>query len=179
MIRQVYEMAQRPEFLGRVLFIEDYDMGLARSLIAGVDVWLNNPVYPLEASGTSGMKAGINGTMNLSVLDGPAWWAEGFDGQNGWAIPSSSAEGSRRDDEDARSLYEILQDDVVPLYYERDAAGLPEAVDRAGQAFDGDPAAGIQQPPHGRQLCRGPVPAGGLAGQASRDRELPAGNRVR
>ncbi len=124
MIREVYAMSQRPEFLGRVVFIEDYDMGLARSLVAGVDVWLNNPVYPLEASGTSGMKAGINGTMNLSVLDG--WWAEGFDGQNGWAIPSSTAEGTRRDDEDARSLYEILQDEVVPLYYERDSARLPK-----------------------------------------------------
>jgi len=123
MIREVHEMAQRPEFLGRVLFIEDYDMGLARSLVAGVDVWLNNPVYPLEASGTSGMKAGINGTINLSVLDG--WWAEGCDGQNGWAIPSSTADGARRDDEDARSLYEILQDEVVPLYYERDADGVP------------------------------------------------------
>ncbi|HXQ31048.1 MAG TPA: alpha-glucan family phosphorylase [Steroidobacteraceae bacterium] len=124
MIREVHAMAQRPEFLGRVLFIEDYDMGLARTLIAGVDVWLNNPVYPLEASGTSGMKAAINGTVNLSVLDG--WWAEGFDGQNGWAIPSSTADGSRRDDEDARSLYEILQDEVVPLYYERDPTGLPK-----------------------------------------------------
>jgi starch phosphorylase len=124
MIREVYAMSQRPEFLGRVLFIEDYDMGLARSLVAGVDVWLNNPIYPLEASGTSGMKAGINGTINLSVLDG--WWAEGFDGQNGWAIPTSSAEGARRDDEDARSLYEILQDEVAPMYYERDAAGLPK-----------------------------------------------------
>jgi starch phosphorylase len=123
MIREVHAMAQRPEFLGRVHFIEDYDMGLARSLVAGVDVWLNNPVYPLEASGTSGMKAGINGTLNLSVLDG--WWAEGFDGQNGWAIPSSTAEGARRDDEDARSLYEVLQDEVVPLYYDRDASGLP------------------------------------------------------
>ncbi|HXQ63844.1 MAG TPA: alpha-glucan family phosphorylase [Steroidobacteraceae bacterium] len=124
MIREVHAMAQRPEFLGRVLFIEDYDVGLARTLVAGVDVWLNNPVYPLEACGTSGMKAAINGTINLSVLDG--WWAEGFDGQNGWAIPSSTAEGSRRDDEDARSLYEILQDEVVPMYYERDASGLPK-----------------------------------------------------
>ncbi len=123
MIREVHEMAQRPEFLGRVLFVEDYDMGLARSLVAGVDVWLNNPVYPLEASGTSGMKAGINGTINLSVLDG--WWAEGYDGHNGWAIPSSTADDARRDDEDARSLYEILQDEVVPLYYERDAQGVP------------------------------------------------------
>ena len=123
MIRDVQTMAQRPEFLGRVLFIEDYDIGLARSLVAGVDVWLNNPVYPLEASGTSGMKAGINGTLNLSILDG--WWAEGFDGQNGWAIPSSTAEDGRRDDEDARSLYEVLQDEVVPLYYDRDATGQP------------------------------------------------------
>ncbi|MBS0394054.1 MAG: alpha-glucan family phosphorylase, partial [Proteobacteria bacterium] len=95
MIRDVYAMSQRPEFIGRVLFIEDYDIGLARSLVAGVDVWLNNPVYPLEASGTSGMKAGINGTLNLSILDG--WWAEGFDGHNGWAIPSSTAEDGRRD----------------------------------------------------------------------------------
>ncbi|MBS0375659.1 MAG: alpha-glucan family phosphorylase [Proteobacteria bacterium] len=125
MIREVHAMSQRPEFLGRVLFIEDYDIGLARSLVAGVDVWLNNPVYPLEASGTSGMKAGINGTLNLSILDG--WWAEGFDGENGWAIPSSSASDGRRDDEDARSLYEVLQDEVVPLYYERDARGLPLA----------------------------------------------------
>jgi starch phosphorylase len=123
LIREVHEMAQRPEFLGRVLFVEDYDMGLARSLVAGVDVWLNNPVYPLEASGTSGMKAGINGTINLSVLDG--WWAEGYEGQNGWAIPSSTAEDAKRDDEDARSLYEILQDQVVPTYYTRDASGLP------------------------------------------------------
>ncbi|HUO96665.1 MAG TPA: alpha-glucan family phosphorylase [Steroidobacteraceae bacterium] len=124
MIRDVHAMAQRPEFLGRVLFIEDYDIGLARSLVAGVDVWLNNPVYPLEASGTSGMKAGINGTLNLSILDG--WWAEGFDGRNGWAIPSSTADDGRRDDEDARSLYEVLQDEVVPLYYERDpGSGLP------------------------------------------------------
>jgi starch phosphorylase len=123
MIRDVHAMAQRREFLGRVLFIEDYDIGLARSLVAGVDVWLNTPVYPLEASGTSGMKAGINGTLNLSILDG--WWAEGFDGHNGWAIPSSTAEDGRRDDEDARSLYEVLQDEVVPLYYDRDAGGLP------------------------------------------------------
>ena len=124
LIREVHEMANRPEFLGRVLFIEDYDMGLARSMVAGVDVWLNNPVYPLEASGTSGMKAGINGTINLSVLDG--WWAEGYDGQNGWAIPNSTLDDpNRRDDEDARSLYEILQDQVVPSYYERNERGLP------------------------------------------------------
>jgi len=124
LIRELDELASRPEFVGRVLFLEDYDMGLARSLVAGVDVWLNNPVPPLEASGTSGMKAGINGTINLSVLDG--WWAEGYDGENGWAIPSSTADDAVRDAEDARSLYEILQDEVVPLYYDRDSAGLSQ-----------------------------------------------------
>lgn len=166
MIREVHAMAQRPEFLGRVLFVEDYDMGLARSLVAGVDVWLNNPVYPLEASGTSGMKAGINGTMNLSVLDG--WWAEGFDGENGWAIPSSEAhDDARRDDEDARSLYEVLQDEVVPLYYDRDAGGLPRRwIERAKRsmvtlipAFNtrrmvGNYVAGLYRPAaaHGRRM---------------------------
>jgi glycogen phosphorylase len=166
MIRDVHAMAQRPEFLGRVLFIEDYDIGLARSLVAGVDVWLNNPVYPLEASGTSGMKAGINGTLNLSILDG--WWAEGFDGQNGWAIPSSTADDGRRDDEDARSLYEVLQDEVVPLYYDRDPAGLPARwIARAKRsmatlipAFNtrrmlGNYVAGLYRPAaaHGRRLA--------------------------
>ncbi|MFO1377441.1 MAG: alpha-glucan family phosphorylase [Steroidobacteraceae bacterium] len=126
MIRELVATAASPEFLGRVLFIEDYDVGLARTLIAGVDVWLNNPIPPLEASGTSGMKAAINGTINLSVLDG--WWAEAFDGENGWAIPSSVADqDGRRDDEDARSLYELLQDEVIPLYYQRDEHGLPSA----------------------------------------------------
>jgi starch phosphorylase len=122
LLREVCELAASPEFLGRILFFEDYDMGLARSLVAGVDVWLNNPVAPLEASGTSGIKAAINGTINLSVLDG--WWSEAYDGENGWAIPSSSADPAKRDEEDARSLYEILQDEVVPLYYQRDA-GVP------------------------------------------------------
>jgi len=124
LIREVATMASSPEFLGRVLFIEDYDIGLAGSLFAGVDVWLNNPVYPLEASGTSGMKAAINGTINMSVLDG--WWAEAYDGTNGWAIPSSGADhDAKRDDEDARSLYELLQDEVIPLYYERNVQGIP------------------------------------------------------
>jgi starch phosphorylase len=89
-------------------------------LTSGVDIWLNNPTYPLEASGTSGMKAAINGTANLSVLDG--WWAEAYDGTNGWAIPPSANSGQEdeRDQHDARTLYEILQDNVVPLYYDRD-----------------------------------------------------------
>jgi starch phosphorylase len=98
-------------------------MGLARRLVAGVDVWLNNPVYPLEASGTSGIKAGINGAINLSVLDG--WWGEGYDGTNGWAIKPAPTylDDYRRDKEDSQTFYEILQDRVVPQYYDRGKMG--------------------------------------------------------
>ncbi len=107
----------------RVLFLEGYDTHIARRLVSGVDVWLNNPVYPLEASGTSGMKAGMNGVINLSILDG--WWDEGYDGENGWAIKPASPEldPHRRDQEEARTLYEILQDRVMPLYYDRTEGG--------------------------------------------------------
>jgi len=123
LIRSICHMARQEEFEGRILFLEGYDLHLARRLVAGVDVWLNNPVYPLEASGTSGMKAGMNGVINLSVLDG--WWDEGYDGENGWAIKPASPEldAHRRDREEARSLYELLQDKVIPLYYERASGG--------------------------------------------------------
>jgi starch phosphorylase len=109
-----------PEFVGRVLVVENYDLRLARRLTAGVDVWLNNPVHPLEASGTSGMKAAMNGTINLSVLDG--WWDEAYDASNGWAIKPASDRLNQddRDQDEARTLYELLQDRVVPLFYDRD-----------------------------------------------------------
>ncbi|MBW7930750.1 MAG: alpha-glucan family phosphorylase [Gammaproteobacteria bacterium] len=120
LMQEVHRVANMPEFFGKILLVEGYDMDLGGSLTAGVDIWLNNPIYPLEASGTSGMKAAINGTVNLSVLDG--WWAEGYDGSNGWAIPPAPHNGNdgERDRQDARTLYEILQDDVIPLYYARD-----------------------------------------------------------
>jgi glycogen phosphorylase len=120
LIRRIVLASRMPEFEGRILFVEGYDLNVARRLVTGVDVWLNNPVYPLEACGTSGMKAGMNGAVNLSVLDG--WWDEGYEGDNGWAIkPASSAlDAERRDREEAHTLYEILQDRLLPLYYERD-----------------------------------------------------------
>lgn len=123
LIRRVSEVAAMPEFEGRILLIEGYDLRLARRLVAGVDVWLNSPIYPLEASGTSGMKAGINGTLNLSILDG--WWGEGFDGANGWGIKpvAQDVDPKLRDAEESRSFYEILQDQVVPLYYDRGKSG--------------------------------------------------------
>ena len=122
-LRRVTEIARMPEFEGHVLLVEGYDLHLARRLVSGVDVWLNNPVYPLEACGTSGMKAGMNGVINLAVLDG--WWGEGYDGKNGWAIKPASAalDEARRNHEEARTLYELLQDSVVPLYYNIGPAG--------------------------------------------------------
>lgn len=120
LLRELYRVSNLPEFFGKLLVVENYDMGFGRLLTSGVDVWLNTPVHPMEASGTSGMKAAINGTVNLSVLDG--WWAEGYDGHNGWAIPPSKQpnDAAERDRHDARTLYEILQDEVIPLYYARD-----------------------------------------------------------
>ena len=123
LIRRIAEVARMPEFESRILLVEGYDLRLARRMVSGVDVWLNNPVYPLEASGTSGIKAGINGVPNLSVLDG--WWGEGYNGRNGWAIKPASdmLDAARRDEEEARTLYELLQDQVIPLYYSTSPAG--------------------------------------------------------
>jgi starch phosphorylase len=123
LIRRVAEVARMPEFEGKILLVEGYDLRFARRLVSGVDVWLNNPQYPLEACGTSGMKAAINGIPNLSVLDG--WWGEGYDGKNGWAIKPASGtlDEARRNHEEARTLYEILQDSVIPLYYDRGPMG--------------------------------------------------------
>src|SRR3954465_10867302 len=119
LIRPLVHLSRQEEFEGRILFIEGYDLNIARRLVSGVDVWLNNPVYPLEASGTSGMKAGMNGAINLSILDG--WGGEGYEGDNGWAIKPASPEldPHRRDHEEARTLYEILLHQVIPLYYRR------------------------------------------------------------
>ncbi|MBS1130258.1 MAG: Alpha-glucan phosphorylase [Proteobacteria bacterium] len=133
-IRKIAEMAKLPEFEGRILLVEGYDLHLSRSLVAGVDVWLNNPIYPLEASGTSGMKAAMNGALNLSVLDG--WWGEGYDEgddgiANGWAIKPVPGHLSdvQRDAEEARTLYELLQDQVIPTYYRTGPMGYsPEWV---------------------------------------------------
>ncbi|HET9045859.1 MAG TPA: alpha-glucan family phosphorylase [Casimicrobiaceae bacterium] len=125
-MREIARVAAMPEFEGRVLLVEGYDLQLARELVSGVDVWLNNPIYPLEASGTSGMKAGMNGVVNLSVLDG--WWGEGYRTGNGWAIKpaSAAADATRRDMEESRTLYEILQDHVLPLYYDRGTQGYSQ-----------------------------------------------------
>jgi starch phosphorylase len=129
-IQQVYQFAQDPEFGGRIAFLEDYDLHMARFLVQGVDVWLNNPRRPNEASGTSGMKAAMNGVPNLSVLDG--WWPESYrpaDGEraaNGWAFGEVQYDNWDTQDEiDSQALYRLLEEEVVPLYYDRDSAGTP------------------------------------------------------
>jgi starch phosphorylase len=129
-IQQVYQYTQDPEFGGRIAFLEDYDLHSARFLVQGVDVWLNNPRRPNEASGTSGMKAAMNGIPNLSVLDG--WWPEAYhpaqDGRpaNGWAFGEVQyGDWDTQDELDSQALYRLLEEQVVPLYYDRDAAGVP------------------------------------------------------
>ncbi len=126
LIQRIHQLSNMPEFEGKLLLVEGYDLGLARRLVAGVDVWLNNPIYPLEASGTSGMKAAMNGTLNLSVLDG--WWDEGWDGTNGWAIKPAPThyDDARRNAEDSLTLYELLQDKIIPLYYQRNEMGFSD-----------------------------------------------------
>jgi starch phosphorylase len=115
-----------PAVRGRAVFLEDYDHEIARQLVQSVDVWMNVPRRPLEASGTSGEKVAMNGGLNLSILDG--WWMEGYDGENGFAIGRDVRDGigaSNVDAGDAESLYSVLEREVVPLYYERDEDGLP------------------------------------------------------
>ena len=125
MIRELVQFARDPAVRHRIAFIEDYDIAVARQLLQGSDVWLNNPRRPMEASGTSGEKAALNGALNCSVLDG--WWDEMFDGKNGWQIASAESYGDlqRRDEVEANSLFEILERQVVPLYYDRGGDRFP------------------------------------------------------
>ncbi len=124
--QKIFAFARDPRFVDRVAFIEDYDMHVGRMLTSGCDVWLNTPVRPYEASGTSGMKPPLHGGLNLSILDG--WWPEGSDGINGWRIGDTEAvdDPDLRDARDAESLYQLLEQSVVPQFYERDEAGLPQ-----------------------------------------------------
>jgi starch phosphorylase len=122
-LQQIYRYAQQPEFGGRIAFVEDYGEQMAQYLVHGVDVWLNNPLPPMEASGTSGMKASLSGVLNLSILDG--WWAEGYNGRNGWAFGDETTACDGRDRSDAAAIYDLLEKKVVPLYYNRSIDDVP------------------------------------------------------
>jgi starch phosphorylase len=125
LLKKIVQFARSPEFAGRVFFVEDYDIGLARALVRGVDVWVNTPTRMEEASGTSGMKAAANGVLNLSIADG--WWPEAADGQNGWTIGGAQvyADGDLQDQADATALYRLLEEEVVPRFFARDPQGVP------------------------------------------------------
>ncbi len=126
LIKRIVEITKMPQFRGKIVFVENYDIGLGKKLVQGVDVWLNNPTRPLEASGTSGEKAVMNGVLNLSVLDG--WWAEGYTPGAGWALPEDRTYGDQKlqDDLDASSLYHIIQGEIKPAFYQRNVDDIPE-----------------------------------------------------
>ena len=125
LIRYIHELSLKPQFIGKIFILEDYNIGMSRYLISGVDVWLNNPRRPLEASGTSGQKASVNGAINFSVLDG--WWAEGYNAKNGWKIGSDHNydDYEIQDNEDSENLYSTLEKKIIPTYYEADEYGIP------------------------------------------------------
>ena len=124
-LQEIAQMMRDTTFAAKFAFVEDYDINVGRVLVQGVDVWLNNPRRPLEASGTSGQKVVLNGGLNLSVLDG--WWAEAYDGLNGFAIGTGRTHANMdvHDERDGRDLYRTLKDEVIPLFYQRDQDGLP------------------------------------------------------
>ncbi len=126
LIKHIYEISQRPEFLGKIIFLENYDMQLARRLVSGVDIWMNTPTRPLEASGTSGEKALMNGVVNLSVMDG--WWYEGYRKGAGWALTDKRTYANQeyQDQLDAATIYSLLENEIMPLYYDRNAKGYSE-----------------------------------------------------
>ncbi|RRD01870.1 alpha-glucan family phosphorylase [Prevotella sp. OH937_COT-195] len=126
LIKKIYEISQRPEFLGKIIFLEDYDFRLARRLVSGVDIWMNTPTRPLEASGTSGEKAEMNGVVNLSVLDG--WWLEGYREGAGWALTEKRTYQNQtyQDQLDAATIYGLLENEIVPLYYNKNDKGYSE-----------------------------------------------------
>ncbi|MGD2137845.1 MAG: alpha-glucan family phosphorylase, partial [Gammaproteobacteria bacterium] len=134
LIRTIHEFSLKPEFIGHILLLEGYDLAMGRKLVTGVDVWVNTPEYPLEASGTSGQKAGMNGVLNLSVMDG--WWAEGYNGENGWAIAPHEPhfDPGYRNHEEASELLDLLENQVVPTYYDRNSQGYSEEWVRMSKA---------------------------------------------
>ena len=159
-LQQIARLMRDPRFAGRILFVEDYDINVGRHLVQGVDVWLNTPRRPLEASGTSGQKVVLNGGLNLSVLDG--WWAEAYDGLNGFAIGSGETHSSVEihDARDAEALVKVLRSEVIPLYYDRDRDGLPAPLDRADETRHPHARLALQRRSHGDGLRAEGVRAG-------------------
>ena len=154
-------MMRDADFADKFVFIEDYDINVGRHLVQGVDVWLNNPRRPLEASGTSGMKVVLNGGLNLSVLDG--WWAEAYDGLNGFAIGTGRTHSNMdvHDSRDGEALYRVLLDEVIPLYYQPRSRRAAAGLDQAHEADDPHAGMALQRRPHGDGLHAEVLHSGG------------------
>ena len=155
LIAEILHIARRPEFRRRIVFIEDYDINVARYLVQGVDVWLNNPRRPLEASGTSGMKVCCNGGINLSILDG--WWVRrATPSDNGWAIGAGEeyTDLTYQDDVESRAIYDLLEQEIVPLFYTRSSDGLPRGWLQGDEAVDEHRLPRLQHQPHGAGVHR-------------------------
>ena len=156
-LQRIFNFARDPELGARIAFVEDYGEQLAQYLVHGVDVWLNNPLPPLEACGTSGMKAALNGVPQLSILDG--WWLEGFNGDNGWAFGAER----RRDDRDARdaaAIYDLLEQQVVPLFYQTDDDGIPQEWVKLMKHAIKSTRRPLQRPAHGQGIRPKMLPGG-------------------
>jgi hypothetical protein len=151
-LQQIAQLMRDSQFAERFVFVEDYDINVGRFLVQGVDVWLNNPRRPLEASGTSGQKVVLNGGLNLSVLDG--WWAEAYDGLNGFAIGNGRTHSNMdvHDKRDGEDLYRVLRDEVIPLYYQRDRDGIAARLDQTHEADHSHAGLALQRRPHGDGL---------------------------
>ena len=151
-IQQIIHLSKHSELAGNLVFIENYDVHVARQMVSGCDIWLNNPRRPLEASGTSGMKASCHGCMNLSILDG--WWREGYDGTNGFAIGKDSHPDNveEQDRVDSANLYQTLTEQVVPMFFDRDDAGHPAQMDPAHPPRHGHARAAVHHRPHGQGI---------------------------
>ena len=150
-LQQIAELMRSSAFADKFVFVEDYDINVGRHFVQGVDVWLNTPRRPLEASGTSGQKVVLNGGLNLSVLDG--WWAEAYDGLNGFAIGVGRTHSERiHDARDGEDLYRVLQEEVIPLYYQRDRDGLPRGWIQTNETYDPDAGLALQCRPNGDGL---------------------------
>jgi glycogen phosphorylase len=145
LLQQIAELMRNPRFADKFVFVEDYDINVGRYFVQGVDVWLNNPRRPLEASGTSGQKVVLNGGLNLSVLDG--WWAEAYDGMNGFAIGTGRTHSDMNvhDKRDGEDLHRTLREEVIPLYYQRDRDGSAPGLDQAHEANHPHPRLALQR----------------------------------
>ncbi len=159
LIRQWLQFIRGTDARNHIIFLADYDMDIAAQLVQGVDVWINTPRRPWEACGTSGMKVLVNGGINLSQLDG--WWAEAYRPQLGWAIGDALTHGDEGvwDDRDASALFEVLEREVVPQFYSRDAAGIPTRLGRAHAREYGDAHTAVLQRPRRARLHPAPLPA--------------------